>query len=61
MAEHAASGAVHWDDHAVKLNQSTGVVVDQLGKKVSVERRTFGNAVFCDNRTSTTCMAGADG
>ena len=41
VAEHAASGAVNWDDHAVKLNQSTGEVVDQLGKKASVERKTI--------------------
>ena len=47
MAEHAASGAVNWDDHAVKLNQSTGEVVDQLGKKVSAERKIMGIIVLC--------------
>ena len=47
MAEYAASGAVHWDDHAVKLNPRTGEVVDQIGKKVSAERKTIGNVVCC--------------
>ena len=45
MAEHAASGSVRWDDHSVQLNQSTGEVVDQSGKKVSEERKTIGNVV----------------